>query len=136
MNTHGDIVYYLGPIPITVPVSTDLYSATGSYQYITGYEIEVSNTTSENTISKINNSILISSIGSRNFLMLNDSRFLNSSGHLELYDISGKLIFSKNINSFSDKSMIEIEYKLKKGAYFVNLISENFQLNKKFIINR
>ena len=136
MNTHGDIVYYLGPIPITVPVTTDLYSATGSYQYITGYEIEVSNTASENLTSKINNDILISSIGSSNYLIINDYRFLNSSGYVELYDISGKLILSKNINSFSEKNMIEIEYKLKKGAYFVNLVSENIQLSKKFIISR
>ena len=136
VNTHGDIVYYLGPIPITVPVTTDLYSATGSYQYITGYEIEVSNTASENLTSKINNGILISSIGSRNYLILNDSRFINSSVYLELYDISGKLILSKNINSFSEKNMIEIEFKLKKGAYFVNLVSENIQISKKFIISR
>ena len=136
VNTHGDIVYYLGPIPITVPVTTDLYSATGSYQYITGYEIEVSNTASENLTSKINNDILISSIGSSNYLILNDHRFLNSSGYVELYDISGKLILSKNINSFSEKNMIEIEFKLKKGAYFVNLVSENIQISKKFIITR
>ena len=51
VNTH-DIVYYLGPIPITVPVTTDLYSATGSY-HIQGYEIEVSNTASENLTSKL-----------------------------------------------------------------------------------
>ena len=136
VNTHGDIVYYLGPIPITVPVTTDLYSATRSYQYITGYEIEVSNTASENLTSKINNGIQISSIGSRNYLILNDSRLLNSNGYLELYDISGKLILSKNINSFSEKNMIEIEFKLKKGAYFVNLVSENIQISKKFIISR
>ena len=67
---------------------------------------------------------------------MNDSRLLNSNGYLELYDISGKLILSKNINSFSEKNMIEIEFKLKKGAYFVNLVSENIQISKKFIISR
>ncbi len=136
VNTHGDIVYYLGPFPITVPVTTDLYSATGAYQYITGYEIEVSNISSNNIKIKTNNNILLSTIGSNKYIVINDPNFLNSSCDLRIYDISGKLIYSKEINSLPANSMFKIDNELNNGVYIFNLVSNNFQSSKKFIISR
>ena len=70
-----------------------------------------------------------------NLNILCDGSELNEKVYVKIRS-TGKLILSKNLNSFSEKNMIEIEYKLKKGAYFVNLVSENIQLSKKFIISR
>ena len=136
VNTSGNIVYYLGPFPVTVPVSTDLYTATGSYQYITGYEIEVSNTASDNLEYKSNNGILLSKIGASNYLIINDSRFLNTNCDLRLYDISGKLVFSKKIGVLPNNNIINVDNKLKKGIYTANIVSDENQLFKKLLISR
>ena len=133
VNTSGSI----SPLPfVTIPISTDLYSATGSYQYITGYEIEVTNTASDNLESKSNNGILLSKIGVSNYLIINDFRFLNSNCDLRLYDISGKLVFSKKIGILSNDNKIKINNKLKKGIYTANIVSDENQLFKKFLITR
>ena len=130
VNTGGNI--NIGGF-LTIPITTDLYTATGSYQYITGYEIEVSNTTNNNNINNtLEKNLLLSYSSDANFLIVNQP--ISSNTNVNLYDCSGRLVFSKKIGPNNTNSHIKINKKLKKGFYMVQLNNSNKQLTKKFFV--
>ena len=54
---------------------------------------------------------------------------------IELTDVAGKVIFSKNINIQEQHQQLIDTEKLEVGIYFVNLRSENGVISKKVIKN-
>ena len=100
-----------------IEFNTELLSATNTnnYQYNNSLELY------PNPASTDNNIILIYDIKS------ND-------GVINIYDITGKKLYSTNLTSGFDTHTIN-NHKLKKGVYIISLVVNGEKINKRLIIN-
>lgn len=55
---------------------------------------------------------------------------------IEIYDLRGRLILMKNINTDNKEEKIEIAYSLENGIYFASVRNSNFQKSFKFVVNK
>jgi len=64
---------------------------------------------------------------------INTSSFLNESFELNIYNIFGQIIYSKQVNSSDYSGQISVE-NLKSGTYLVSIVSENKKLTSKLVV--
>ena len=100
-----------------IEFNTELLSATNTnnYQYNNSLELY------PNPASPDNNIILIYDIKSNN-------------GVINIYDITGKKLYSTNLTSGFNTHTIN-NHKLKKGIYIISLVVNGEKINKRLIIN-
>lgn len=127
--THGTIVIF--------PISTDLYSALGSYESITGYNIVVSNTSSYEMFNSNEFSLLQNipnpSDGNTK-IMFNTPNAENVI--LKVIDMFGKCIVSKEISSVSGLNTINLSQDLSSGIYNYSVQVNHVTLTKRMIITK
>ncbi|MBT6808894.1 MAG: T9SS type A sorting domain-containing protein [Flavobacteriales bacterium] len=127
--THGTIVIF--------PISTDLYSALGSYESITGYNIVVSNTSSYEMFNSNEFSLLQNipnpSDGNTK-IMFNTPNAENVI--LKVVDMFGKCVVSKEISSVSGLNTINLSKDLSSGIYNYSVQVNDVILTKRMIITK
>ena len=135
--TNGNITYFIGPIPITVPVSTDLYSATGDYEKIVGYKIII-DPLSNVKIFNSNEFNLFQNFPNpaKNSFEIKFNSPIRDNYVFSVTDVMGKLIFSSNIKSKIGVNTIFVEKDLPNGIYNYSINNGEIYLSKKMIISR
>ena len=127
--THGTIVIF--------PVSTDLYSALGSYESITGYNIVISNTSSYEMFNS-NKFTLLQNVpnpsNGNTIIKFNTPNSENIS--FKITDMFGKIIYSKEIESISGLNTININEKLSTGIYTYSIKNDEKMLSKRMVISK
>jgi parallel beta-helix repeat protein len=68
------------------------------------------------------------------FVKINMAGFENNSA-FEVYDVNGKVVFSKNNISVGKGETVEVPVRLDYGFYVTNLINKNARLTKKIVIS-
>jgi len=126
--THGTIVIF--------PVSTDLYSALGSYESITGYNIVISNNTSYEMFNS-NEFALLQNVP--NPTKNNTTIQFNTPNpkmiKFQITDMFGKVVYSENIKSDIGLNTIEFNNKLSTGVYIYSVQNEERVISKRMIIS-
>ena len=126
--THGTIVIF--------PVSTDLYSALGSYESITGYNIVISNNTSYEMFNS-NEFALLQNVP--NPTKNNTTIQFNTPNpkmiKFQITDMFGKVVYSENIKSDIGLNTIEFNNKLSTGVYTYSVQNEEKIISKRMIIS-
>jgi len=126
--THGTIVIF--------PISTDLYSALGDYEYITGYNIVISNTTSYEMFNS-NEFTLLQNVP--NPTKNNTTIQFNTPNakmiKFQITDMFGKVVYSENIKSDIGLNTIEFNNKLSAGIYTYSVQNDERIISKKMIIS-
>ena len=127
--THGTIVIF--------PVSTDLYSALGSYESITGYNIVISNTSSYEVFNS-NKFTLLQNVPnpSNGNTIINFNTPNSENISFNITDMFGKIIYSKDIESISGLNTININEKLSTGIYTYSIKNDEKLLSKRMIISK
>lgn len=127
--THGTIIIF--------PVSTDLYSALGSYESITGYNIVISNTSSYEVFNS-NEFTLLQNVpnpsNGNTIIKFNTPNTENIS--FTITDMFGKIIYSKQIESISGLNTININEKLSTGIYTYSIKNDEKMLSKRMVISK
>jgi hypothetical protein len=133
--TSGDITYTVGGFPVTIPVTTDLYSATGSYESITGYEIVIG-LTGNVELHKSNELYLYQNIP--NPLRANTKIQFNSpsqeSVSFEVTDLMGKVIYSEIINPEIGVNSILLEKDFAEGVYSYSINNGKQIVSKRMVV--
>ena len=126
--THGTILIF--------PVSTDLYSALGSYESITGYNIVIS-TPSSYEMFNSNEFTLLQNVP--NPTKHNTTIQFNTPNSnmikFKITDMFGKVVYSKNIKSDIGLNTIEFNNKLSTGVYTYSVQNEERIISKRMIIS-
>jgi len=130
--TNGSITVF----GITVPVVTDLYSALGNYESITGYNIVISNTASYEMFNS-NEFTLLQNVP--NPTKNNTTIQFNTPNakmiKFQITDMFGKVVYSENIKSDIGLNTIEFNNKLSTGVYTYSVQNDERIISKKMIIS-
>ena len=126
--THGTILF--------IPVSTDLYSALGSYESITGYNIVVSNTSSYEMFNS-NEFTLLQNVPNptkhNTTIQFNTPK--SNMIKFQITDMFGKVVYSENVKSDIGLNTIEFNDKLTAGVYTYSVQNEERVISKRMIIS-
>ena len=130
--TNGSITVF----GITVPVVTDLYSALGNYESITGYNIVISNTSSYEMFNS-NEFTLLQNVPNptRNNTTIQFNTPNSNMIKFQITDMFGKVVHSKNIKSEIGLNTIEFNNRLSAGVYTYSVQNDERIISKKMIIS-
>ncbi len=69
---------------------------------------------------------------------INDNKYeiLSNTANVNIVDISGRVVFNKNIDIISGENCILLETNLLSGMYFIELKAKNINLVRKFFVNK
>ena len=131
--THGEIIVFGFP----QAVETDLYSATGSYETITGYNIVVNTATSVETFHKDEFALFQNmpnpSLGSTTIKFNSPA---NEKIIFKTYNLLGEEIESRQISSSSGVNTIELNTSAySEGIYLYSINNGSQLLTKRMIVN-
>jgi len=126
--THGTIVIF--------PVSTDLYSALGSYESITGYNIVISNNTSYEMFNS-NEFALLQNVPNptKNNTTIQFNTPISKMIKFQITDMFGKVVYFENIASEIGLNTIEFNNKLSAGVYNYSVQNDERIIYKRMIIS-
>jgi hypothetical protein len=126
--THGTIVIF--------PVSTDLYSALGSYESITGYNIVISNNTSYEMFNS-NEFALLQNVPNptKNNTTIQFNTPNSKMIKFQITDMFGKVVYFENIASEIGLNTIEFNNKLSAGVYNYSVQNDERIIYKRMIIS-
>jgi len=130
--TNGSITVF----GITVPVVTDLYSALGNYESITGYNIVISNTSSYEMFNS-NEFTLLQNVPNptKNNTTIQFNTPNDKLIKFQITDMFGKVVHSENITSDIGLNTIEFNNKLSTGVYTYSVQNDERIISKKMIIS-
>ena len=126
--THGFISFF--------PVSTDLYSALGSYESITGYKIVVSNTSSYELFNSNNFTLLQNVPNPTNGITT--IKFNTPSSDivsLLITDMFGKVVYSEEVSTIVGINELILDLNLNSGVYNYSIQNDEEILSKRMIIS-
>ncbi len=127
--THGSLTIFGFP----VPVSTDLYSALGSYETIDGYKLVVNSPTSINDHKHFTS--LSNFPNPSNGITNIEFNYIESANLIfTVKDIFGRLVFSDNILTKVGLNKYEFDYNLPSGVYIYSLEGHNKTVSNKMIV--
>lgn len=133
LYTHGTITYTI----FTIPVETDLYSATGSYESIDGYKIIVNGTSG---IELIHESDFVLFQNYPNPFSENTTiQFNNSKSEkveFSVTDMFGRILISDSFSANKGLNTIEIENPLPAGIYMYSISNDDSTLSKRMIVTK
>jgi len=129
-------VYTHGLIAGFFPVSTDLYSALGSYESITGYNIVISNTSSYEMFNS-NEFALLQNVPNptKNNTTIQFNTPNDKLIKFQIIDMFGKVVYSENIKSEIGLNTIELNNTLSTGVYTYSVQNEERIISKRMIIS-
>ena len=121
---------------LTVPVVTDLYSALGNYESITGYNIVISNTSSYEMFNS-NEFALLQNVPNptKNNTTIQFNTPNDKLIKFQIIDMFGKVVYSENITSEIGLNTIEFNNKLSAGVYTYSVQNEERIISKRMIIS-
>ncbi|MBT3417603.1 MAG: T9SS type A sorting domain-containing protein [Flavobacteriales bacterium] len=127
--THGTI--------IIIPISTDLYSALGSYESITGYNIVISNSASYEMFNS-NEFTLLQNVPNptKNNTTIQFNTPNSNMIKFQITDMFGKVVYSENIKSDIGLNTIEFNNILSTGVYTYSVQNEERIISKRMIISK
>jgi len=133
--THGDITYWAGPIPITVPVTTDLYTATGAYESITGYEIVVG-LTGDVQIQDSQELYLLQNRPNpskgKTEIQFNSSTV--QSIDFSIFDLMGKVVYNQQLVAKIGLNSIILNEDMQEGIYTYSINNGVALLSRRMLI--
>ena len=130
--THGSISVFGLP----VPVSTDLYSALGSYESINGYKIVVSNTSSYEVFNS-NNFTLLQNVPNPT-KGITTIKFNTPSSEiitLLITDMFGKVVYSEKVSTIVGVNELNLDLNLNSGVYNYSIQNDKEILSKRMIVS-
>ena len=130
--THGSITIF----GVNVPVETDLYSALGNYESITGYNIVISNTSSYEMFNS-NEFTLLQNVPNptKNNTTIKFNTPNSNMIKFQITDMFGKVVYSENVKSDIGLNTIEFNDKLSTGVYTYSVQNEERVISKRMIIS-
>ena len=132
--THGSITIF----GVNVPVQTDLYSALGNYESITGYNIVISNTSSYEMFNSNEFSLLQNVPNPTKNNTTTTIKFNTPNSNMikfQITDMFGKVVYSENVKSDIGLNTIEFNDKLSAGVYTYSVQNEERVISKRMIIS-
>ncbi len=130
--THGSITFLGFPIA----VETDLYTATGDYDYIEGYKIIVNSSTGLETFHQ-NDFVLFQNIPNpfthKTSFLFNSPK--ESDIAFTITDMFGRTVFTKNIKSKIGINTINFENNLSTGLYIYSINNGEIRISERMIIS-
>ena len=129
--THGSITVF----GIPIPVETDLYSATGSYETITGYNIVVNSATGLETFYQ--DDFVLFQNTPNPFAEYTNIQFNapNSDNVVfEVIDMFGRSIYAENIPATKGLNTYQFSYDLSAGIYMYNINNGKESISKRMIV--
>jgi hypothetical protein len=132
--THGSITIF----GVNVPVETDLYSALGNYESITGYNIVISNTSSYEMFNSNEFSLLQNVPNPTKNNTTTTIKFNTPNSNMikfQITDMFGKVVYSENVKSDIGLNTIEFNDKLSTGVYTYSVQNEERIISKRMIIS-
>ena len=133
--THGTITVAFIPIP----VSTDLYSATGDYEEIVGYKVVIENTSSTASLIGPNDLFLFQNAPNPtkgNNVNINFYSPKSDNFNLSIVNLLGKVVYSQTVNSTIGINEIKINNILPDGVYHYSISNKEKTLTKRMIVSR
>ena len=137
MNRRMSIWVGLAFIPI--PVSTDLYSATGDYEEIVGYKVVIENTSSTASLIGPNDLFLFQNAPNPtkgNNVNINFYSPKSDNFNLSIVNLLGKVVYSQTVNSTIGINEIKINNILPDGVYHYSISNKEKTLTKRMIVSR
>jgi len=133
--THGEITYFIGNIPINVPVETDLYSSTGSYETIEGYNIVVNSLTGIETFHQ-DDFVLFQNIPNpvTEFTNIQFNTPNSDNVVFEVVDMFGKSVFTESIFANIGLNTYQFSHVLSSGIYLYSINNGNETISKRMIV--
>ena len=130
--TSGSLMIFGFPVPVV----TDLYSALGSYESITGYNIVISNSTSYEMFNS-NEFALLQNMPNptKNNTTIQFNTPNSKMIKFQITDMFGKVVYSENIKSDIGLNTIEFNNKLSTGVYTYSVQNEEKIISKRMIIS-
>ena len=129
--THGSITVF----GIPIPVETDLYSATGSYETITGYNIVVNSATGLETFYQ--DDFVLFQNTPNPFAEYTNIQFNapNSDNVVfEVIDMFGRSIYTEQITATKGLNTYQFSYDLSAGIYMYNINNGKESISKRMIV--
>ena len=130
--TNGSITVF----GISVPVVTDLYSALGSYETITGYNVVISNTASYEMFNS-NEFALLQNVPNptKNNTTIQFNTSNSDMRKFQITDMFGKVVYFEKIKSEIGLNTIEFNNKLSAGVYTYSVQNDERIISKKMKIS-
>ena len=129
--THGSITVF----GIPIPVETDLYSATGSYETITGYNIVVNSATGLETFHQ--DDFVLFQNTPNPFAEYTNIQFNapNSDNVVfEVIDMFGRSVYTEQITATKGLNTYQFSYDLSAGIYMYNINNGKESISKRMIV--
>ena len=129
--THGSITVF----GIPFPVETDLYSATGSYETITGYNIVVNSATGLETFHQ--DDFVLFQNTPNPFAEYTNIQFNapNSDNVVfEVIDMFGRSVYTEQITATKGLNTYQFSYDLSAGIYMYNINNGKESISKRMIV--
>jgi len=129
--TNGTITVF----GITVPVQTDLYSATGNYESIDGYKIVIVSASNVSEIFHQDDFILFQNVPNP-FSATTSIRFNSPKSTIVefiIIDMFGREVYAKNIAANKGVNTFEFNHNLSAGIYMYSISNGTEQISKRMI---
>ena len=129
--THGTITVF----GITIPVQTDLYSATGNYESIDGYKIVIASASNVSEIFHQNDFVLFQNTPNP-FAEKTNIRFnspKSTTVEFIIIDMFGREVYAKNIAANKGVNTFEFNHNLSAGIYMYSISNGTEQISKRMI---
>ena len=134
LYTHGTIL--LGGL-FPVPVSTDLYSGTGSYEELPGYKVVINGGASSVEMYKSNTLSLLQNFpnpsNGKTTIQFNTPFVENV--EFSITDVFGRNIYRKKLSSAIGLNTINIDQKILPGIYIYSIRTKDGLLSRHMIVS-
>ena len=133
--THGEIIYSLGGFPVNVPVETDLYSSTGSYETIEGYNIVVNSVTGIETFHQ-DDFVLFQNVPNP-FSEFTNIQFNSPNSDnviFEVVDMFGRIVYTQSISTNIGLNTYQLNHDLSSGIYMYSINNRKEIISKRMIV--
>lgn len=131
--THGTIM--LGFIPYSL--STDLYSALGSYEEVPGYKVVVNGGSSGIEMYNSNELVLLQNFPNPSNGNINIQFNTPSVQDIEfnIVDIFGRVLYTENISSTVGLNTIDVNQEFSSGIYIYSIHTEQNFLSRSMLVS-
>ena len=129
--THGSITVF----GIPIAVETDLYSATGSYETIKGYNIVVNSATGIQTFHQ-DDFVLFQNVPNP-FSKVTDIRFnspKSTTVEFTVIDMFGRRVYSENISATNGINTFEFNHDMSAGIYMYSINNGIDKISKRMLV--
>jgi len=129
LYTHGVVSITVGGVPLTLPISLDYFSVTGTYDTVSRYTIKIVGATS--IIEQKNNLEITNIINQNNNLYFDISSINSDKYNFIITDILGRNIYSSDLLISSGKNTHTIAKYIENGIYIITLKNDTNSFSKK-----